>query len=243
MAAMQAISSVASLRVKVAAKSSRTTRQTTRAAESYGPNRGLLFGPFTQPPTYLKGEYPGDYGYDFAGLCADPETFAAYRETELIHSRWAMLAILGIVVQESTGQGPWFTAGAGIFADEGLNYLGNESLVHASSILATVALQVALMGGAEAFRVAGTGPLGDAQDLLYPGGQFDPLNLAKDPDTLADLKQKEIKHGRLAMFGMFGIYIQAIVNGMGAVDAWKMHIADPAAQNGFAYAAFFVPGN
>eukprot|EP00897_Mesotaenium_endlicherianum_P010004 jgi/Mesen1/9031/ME000565S08345 len=176
----------------------------------YGPARPLWKGPNTQPsdvPSYLKGQYPGDYGCDILGLCKDKDKYATLRAQELLNARWAMLGVVGCLYPELMG-----ARGAGfepVFSDAGIDYLGVPTLIDAHSIVAIVAVQAVLLGGAELLRAKGA----PDTNSLYPGGAFDPLGLASDAESFAELQVKEIKNGRLAMLAMAGLFAQGALTG------------------------------
>jgi len=223
----------------------------------YGPNRALflpggLFGRAEVPP-YLTGDLAGDYGCDPFGLGKDPEQVRKYREAELIHARWAMLAAAGILIPEGLEAngadivgGTWFETGAKMLNGGTLSYFAvpwgivNNPL----PLFLVVVIEVGLMAAAESYRRTGTGPAGyspgvgrfdssifEGLDSLYPGAPFDPLGLAEDPEVFAELKVKEIKNGRLAMVSVLGCAIQSYVTGEGPYANWSKHVADPFGYN------------
>jgi len=231
----------------VKVQAARTKSSSAPASQFYGPDRPKFLGGFSteeSTPAYLTGEYPGDYGWDTAGLSADPVAFERLRTVEVIHARWAMLGALGCLAPEldpnfGTGRGyekNWFEAGTYLFEPSGLNYLGQEGLINASSFPLTLVSTLVIMGTVEGYRIQGgvTGPQG--ADNLYPGvyigeSLWDPLGVADDADKLAELKVKEIKNGRLAMVSMFGFFVQAFVTQEGPIANLNAHLANPSVVN------------
>lgn len=230
----------------------------------YGPSRALFLPrgllDEAEIPGYLNGQLAGDYGYDPLSLGKDQETVEKYRAYELLHARWAMLAAAGIVIPEGLQAngadiygGTWFETGAEMLNGGTLNYFAvpwgviNNPL----PLAAVTGIEVVLMGAVERFRQQGKGPKGyspgvgkfdsdifDRLDNLYPGGPFDPLGLADDPEAFAELKVKEIKNGRLGMVAVLAFAIQSYVTGEGPYANWAKHVADP-----FGYNLLTIIGN
>ena len=232
----------------------------------FGKDRPLLV---KNPPAYLDGELPGDYGFDPLGFASPPPSTSddatanappsasadevsrttelhadatkplkpldRYVELELLHARWAMLAVVGVVVPEllaSFGALPvaepvWWKVGAAKAAGVDLAYLGLGGFVIAGKQgIAIIALcQAVLMGGPEYARFVGIRSLepvgvylpGDAN---YPGGApFDPFGLSVGDAAFYETQRvAEIKHGRLAMVAMAGVFAQAAATGAGPVE-------------------------
>merc|ERR1719458_1779603 len=94
-----------------------------------------------------------------------------------------------------------------------------------------------LAGKAEAYRTGLVDPAFDELTVgdANPGGRFDPLNLAESGD-LDELKLKELKHCRLAMFAWLGCISQAVWTKEGPIANWSAHVADPVHVNSMKYA-------
>ncbi|KAL5558863.1 hypothetical protein UlMin_035074 [Ulmus minor] len=191
--------------------------------------------PGLDPPPYLDGSLAGDFGFDPLGLGEDPESLRWYVQAELVHARFAMLGVAGILLTDllrvagNTSIPIWYEAGAIKF-----QFANTETLF---------IIQLILMGFVETKRYMDfVSPGSQAQEGTflgleasfeglepgYPGGPIlNPLGLAKDIKNAHDWKLKEIKNGRLAMVAMLGFFVQASVTHVGPVDNLVEHLSDP----------------
>ncbi|OUS45662.1 chlorophyll a/b-binding protein-domain-containing protein [Ostreococcus tauri] len=125
-----------------------------------------------------------------------------FRECELLHSRWAMLGLVGAAAAEAATGITW--ADAGKIELEQPQYLGFPIQLTVTQL---TIIEVLAMGYLEIARSAEL----DQNKRMYPGGAFDPLGYVAKADAQEEfrLKTAELKHGRLAMAGMLIISIEA----------------------------------
>ncbi|THU51599.1 hypothetical protein C4D60_Mb06t32710 [Musa balbisiana] len=127
-------------------------------------------------PPYLDGSAPGDFGFDPLRLGEVPENLERYKESELIHCRWAMLAVPGILVPEALGLGNWVRAQEWAATPGGqATYLGNP--VPWGTLPTILVIEFIAIAFVEHQRSMEKDP----EKKKYPGGAFDPLGYSKDP--------------------------------------------------------------
>lgn len=114
--------------------------------------------PFVDPPAYLDGSLPCDYGFDPLRLCGeDGKLLDRMQEGEVINGRFAMLGILGAFIVEPLGLGNWMEAPLWAIQGGKPTYLGIELPYPAgtdgeNNTGLLVVLEILLVGGAEALR-------------------------------------------------------------------------------------------
>merc|ERR550514_1987400 len=189
-------------------------------------NRPVWF-PGNAPPAHLDGSMSGDFGFDPLRLGTDPDMLKWFREAELQHCRWAMLGVTGILIGEIVRPDIDF-------------YRAPQQLEGSLpfSVPTLLAIELLLMHYVELRRWQDLNNPGSVDqdpvfkqnklpthEVGYPGGIFDPLGMSKS--NLKELKEKEIKNGRLAMVSFVGFIAQELVTGMNPLAALQLHLSAP----------------
>eukprot|EP01026_Neomeris_dumetosa_P069949 TRINITY_DN6944_c0_g1_i4.p1 TRINITY_DN6944_c0_g1~~TRINITY_DN6944_c0_g1_i4.p1 ORF type:complete len:251 (-),score=45.75 TRINITY_DN6944_c0_g1_i4:178-930(-) len=209
--------------------------------------------PGVEVPSYLNRTLPGDYGFDPLGLGKDPEALKWYVQAELVHARFAMLGVAGIVIPGLLTKigilnvPQWYEAGK-VAAENPFLGLTFPTLFGFQFFMMTWAetkrwvefRKPGSQSNPDSYPGAEMMPgkvfaLGGSGDPNYPGGMFNPMGMGDDT-----MKVKEIANGRLAMLAFLGFIAQKVATGKGPIDNLFDHLASPWANN-FATNGVSVP--
>jgi hypothetical protein len=211
-----------------------------------GPSVAL---PFATAPATLDGSMLGDVGFDPLGFSTVPtgawflgEAFGNninfYREAELIHGRIAQVAVVGFIWPGLFGTLPgneWTGADA---------YSNTNPLEAFNQVPGLALLQIFLFMSFLEFRririIQEEGAAYQPGDLRIGQGEerWNPFGLDYSPEQYGEKQLQELKHCRLAMIGVFGLWAQAQASGEGVIDQLKAGLTTP---EYYAKAGYFLP--
>jgi len=209
--------------------------------------------PFATAPATLDGSMLGDVGFDPLGFSTTPvgPWFAGlegrngvignlnwYREAELIHGRIAQVAVLGFLGPGLFGTLPG-NSWTGADAYSNLNPLEAFSQVPGLAILQIFLFMTFL----EFKRI---GYIQEQGANYQPGdlrigqgdGRWNPLKLNYTPEEYEEKRLQELKHCRLGMVGIFGLWAQAQASGVGVIEQLSGSLVAP---EYYTKAGYFLP--
>jgi len=164
--------------------------------------------PFLKKPPALDGSLAGDVGFDPLGFSTTITELGGdlnyAREAELMHGRQAMLATVGFVWPSIFGKI--------IRADVPLDPLQAQYQLP-NEILTQLIISIFIAEGLRARIVYTAGnPPGEHFDDELKGKLIKTFKL-DTPEAMMEMKTKEIKHCRLAMIAIVGMFAQDTITG------------------------------
>jgi len=213
---------------------------------SRGPSEAL---PFASTPANLDGSLTGDAGFDPVGISlVDPgvnsffdgfgDKLKWYREAEIMHGRIAQIAVLGFIWPGVFGTLPaneWVGLDAFSYTNpvEALDKAPHFAIEQIFTFMSILELRrITLIQKEGDSYVPGDFKLGQGE------GRYNPFGFNYTPEEYEEKKLQEIKHGRLAMLGAFGLWAQASNSGLGIADQLGAALSSPGY---YAKAGYFFP--